>query len=298
MPARSTETVRIGGKPVTLSNPDKVLWPADGYTKGDLVEYYRAVSKWILPYLKDRPLSLERYPNGIRKPGFFEKNAPKSLPPFVKTVSLKAGGKRPQVRYVLCNDEATLAYLANLAAIALHAFMSHTGSLDHPDFTLFDLDRGDGCPLSTLATVALLVRDELRKRKLTSQPKTTGGSGLHVFAWTRGRFTYEQGRALTNEVALAIEAAYPKLVTLERMIAKRPRGRVYMDWAQVALGKTVVMPFVVRARDRAPVSMPLRWSDVEKMRRSREMDTAKVFSRWNISTVPKLLQRQGDPWKS
>jgi bifunctional non-homologous end joining protein LigD len=289
--------VRIGTRSVTLSNPDKVLWPAQGYTKGDLIGYYRAVSKWLVPYLRDRPLSLERYPNGIRKPGFFEKNAPAGLPAWVKSVSLKAGGKRSQVRYILCNDEATLAYVANLASIALHVWMSRTGSLDRPDFVLFDLDRGDGCTLGTLATVALAVAAALRRKGMHAVPKTTGGSGLHVFVWTRGRFHYEQGRALTKEIALTVQQQLPKLVTLERMIAKRGRGKVYMDWAQVGKGKTVVMPFTVRARDKAPVSMPLTWKEVESMMRSKELDTAGYFARWNIKNVPTLLLRHGDPWK-
>lgn len=295
-PASVSTSIRISGNAVSLSNPDKVLWPADGYTKGDLIDYYRGVAKWILPYLKDRPLSLERYPNGIRKPGFFEKNAPASVPPWVKTVALKSSGKREQVRYILCNDEATLAYVANLASIALHVWMSRTGSLDQPDFVLFDLDRGDGCTLGTLATVAVTVAAALHAKGLRPMVKSTGGSGLHIFVWTRG-LSYERGRKLTNEIALAVQAELPKFVTLERMIAKRGRGKVYMDWAQVGRGKTVVMPFTVRAREKAPVSMPLQWKDVERLQRSKELDTAAYFARWNIGNVPALLRRTGDPWK-
>jgi len=295
-PASVSTSIRISGNAVPISNPDKVLWPAEGYTKGDLIDYYRGVAKWILPYLKNRPLSLERYPNGIRKPGFFEKNAPASVPPWVKTVALKSSGKREQVRYILCNDEATLAYVANLASIALHVWMSRTGSLDQPDFVLFDLDRGDGCTLGTLATVAVTVAAALHAKGLRPMVKSTGGSGLHIFVWTRG-LSYERGRKLTNEIALAVQAELPKFVTLERMIAKRGRGKVYMDWAQVGRGKTVVMPFTVRAREKAPVSMPLQWKDVERLQRSKELDTAAYFARWNIGNVSALLRRTGDPWK-
>jgi bifunctional non-homologous end joining protein LigD len=290
--------VTIGGKSVSLTNPDRVLWPGDGYTKGDLVAYYRSVAKWILPYLRSRPLSLERYPAGITRPGFFEKNAPAGLPGWVKTIALAGSGKRARVRYILCDDEATLAYVANLASIALHVWMSRAGSLDRPDFVLFDLDRGDGCTLGTLATVALAVRDILKRKRLHPVVKTTGGSGLHVFVWTKGGMTYERGRELTNEIALQVEAALPKLVTLERSIAKRGRGKVYMDWAQVGRGKTVVMPFTVRARRGAPVSMPLPWTQIERWRRSTELDTARCFARWNIGNVPALLRRSGDPWKT
>jgi len=291
-------SAKIAGKALVFSNPDKVLWPGDGYTKGDLIAYYRAVSKWILPYLFGRPVSLERYPNGIHKPGFFEKNAPAGLPVWIKTIALKSGGKRASVRYIVCDNEATLAYLANLAAIALHTWMSHAGSLDRPDFILFDLDRGDGCTVKTLATVALAVAAELRRKGMRPYPKTTGGSGLHILVWLRGRHDYPRARAFAKEIALLVQERLPKLVTLERMIAKRPRGSVYMDWAQVARGKTVVMPFVVRARAKAPVSMPLTWPQVSRMLGSSELDTARYFARWNITSVPRILQRSGDPWKN
>jgi bifunctional non-homologous end joining protein LigD len=297
MASRADAAARIGSRSVPLSNVDKVLWPGEGYTKGDLIAYYRSVAKWLVPYLRDRPLSLERYPNGIRKPGFFEKNAPAGLPSWVKTVTLTGSGKRARVRYILCNDEATLAYVANLGSIALHVWMSRVGSLDRPDFILFDLDRGEGCTLGTLAAVALAVRAALRRSGLQAVVKTTGGSGLHVFVWTRRRMSYEQGRDLTKEVALQVQRQLPRFVTLERMIAKRGRGKVYMDWAQVGRGKTVVMPFTVRAREKAPVSMPLGWADVRRMRNSKELDTAAYFARWNIKNVPALLRSCGNPWK-
>jgi len=294
--ARSA-TERISGNALALTNLDKVLWPDKGYTKGDLIAYYRGVARWLLPYLKDRPLTLERYPAGVAKPGFFEKQAPKGLPAWVRTIALRSGGARPIVRYIVCDDEATLSYVANLAAIALHVWMSRAGSLDKPDFILLDLDRGDGCTLGTLATVALAVREELQRVRMRAHVKTTGGSGLHVVAWLRGSYDYERARDLAHDIALRVEQRLPKLVTLERMIAKRPQGRVYMDWVQVGKGKTIVMPFVVRARRGAPVSMPLRWAQVEQLRRSSTQDTAGYFTRWNIKSVPNLLRRSGDPWK-
>jgi bifunctional non-homologous end joining protein LigD len=294
---KDRSVVRVGGRVLAISNLDKVLWPEQGYTKGDLIAYYQAVAPSLLPYLKDRPVSLERYPDGVNRPGFFEKNAPPGLPRWVKTITLASDGPRARIRYILCNDTATLAYLANLAAITLHVWMSRAGSLDRPDFVLFDLDTGDGCTLGTLATVALAVRDALRSRRLTGVVKTTGGSGLHVFVWTTGRYTYERAKRLTHDVALQVQTALPDLVTLERRVAKRPPGRVYLDWVQMGRGKTVVMPFTVRARDQAPVSMPLSWEQVEKWRRSRVRDTAAYFARWNIANVPGLLHRRGDPWR-
>ena len=179
--ARTTETLEVGGHSLSLSNRDKVLWPEDGYTKGDLVEYYRLAAPYILPQIADRPLTLQRYPDGIDGPSFFEKNAPKYLPGWIPTVTVKSEfGRSETVRFVLCNDEATLVYVANLAAIVLHVWTSRAQTLDNPDFLFFDLDPGDGCTLATLAKVAVGLRETLGEIGLQPLVKSSGGSGLHV----------------------------------------------------------------------------------------------------------------------
>ncbi len=296
--ARTVETLSIGGHVLQISNAGKVLFPEDGYTKGDLIAYYRSVAKWLLPYLRGRPLTLQRWPDGIHHQSFFEKDAPRGTPDWVKTVSLPSTGKRDVVRYIVCDDEATLVFVANLAAITLHVWTSRVGSLDYPDYVLFDLDPWEGCTLKTLALVALAVRAALTELKLQPIVKTSGGTGLHVLLQLAPKYDYDSVKAFAELVARHIAEGNPKNVTLERMTRKRPRGTVYIDWVQVGKGKTIVPPFVVRARPGAPVSMPLEWSDVAAMSRKSVRDPLREFARWTIRNVPALLKKDGDPWQA
>lgn len=289
--------VRIGNCTLSLSNLDKVLWPRDGYTKRDLIAYYQRVSAAMIPYLKERPLTLERFPNGIDESSFFEKNVPKGMPDWVDRATLPSpGGARSKITYVVCNDTPTLVYLANLAAIVLHVWTSRVGSIDEPDFVLFDLDPGEKCTLKTLATVTLCVRDALVGIGLSPLVKTTGGMGMHVVVPLTSGHSYEQAKIFAEIVARHVAAQCGELVTLERMIAKRRATAVYIDYVQVGHGKTLVAPFSVRARDRAPVSWPLDWSEVEAFRRSRTPVPADAFAKYTIRTVPKTLEEQGDRW--
>jgi bifunctional non-homologous end joining protein LigD len=297
---RKTETtVVIDGRTVKLTNQDKVLWPRDGYTKGDLVNYYRAVAPVILPYLRDNPLTMERYPDGIDVArGIWAKEMPKYTPDWVHRVTIPpTTGEPRKVTYVVCDDEATLVWIANLAAITLHIWYSHIPTLDVPDVILFDLDPGERCPLSRLAKVALAFREELENIGLRAYVKTTGGMGLHVVLPLKPRYDYEVAKGVSELVARRIHAVLPEDTTLERTIARRPDDLVYLDWVQVGKGKTYVAPFSVRARDGAPVSMPLVWADVEAMRRKRAPETTAEMRRWTIANVPKLVAKAGDPWR-
>ena len=285
----------IGGRKLTLSNPDKVLWPRDGYTKGDLIDYYRSVAKWLLPHLKDRPLTLQRWPDGIDSQSFFEKQAPKFTPEWIPTVALSADQQSRKVSYMLCNDEATLAWCANLAAIVLHVWYSHVPTTDFPDYALFDLDTCEKTTMKSLATVALAFRDSLAAIGLPPLVKTSGGSGLHVVIPLRPKYDYEAIKQFAQIVAHHIAAQLPELTTLERTISKRPSTAVYLDWVQVGRGKTVVPPYVVRARDGAPVSMPLEWSEVEALGKKRATPEM-VIAQWNISNALKRLKSEGDLW--
>ena len=195
-PRRTTETLVIDGRTLVLSNRDKVLWPDDGYTKGELVAYYRSVVPWIVPHLRDRPLTLERYPDGIDGQSFFEKHAPCGLPSWIPTVGVPSdSGRRDRIDFIVCNDEPALVYVANLAAVVLHVWTSRVNSLDVPDFVFFDLDPFEGCTLATLAKVALGLRAALAEIGLGPLVKSSGGSGrrCHRFReclnWRRGRCT-------------------------------------------------------------------------------------------------------------
>ena len=286
----------VAGRSLAVTNLDKVLWPRDGYTKGDLIAYYRAVSKWLLPHVAGRPLTLERYPNGVDGEGWWEKHIPRGLPAWVKTVSTAPSTKSAEIEFIVCEDEATLAYVANLASVVLHVWYSRTPTLDVPDFILIDLDPFDGCTLATLARVAVAARDELAAVGVTPLVKTTGGSGLHVVIPLEAKYDWEQAKGFAELVARRIHDVAPEMTTLERTIKKRPKGTVYLDYVQVGKGKTYVAPYSVRARDGAPVSMPIAWTEVEAMRRKRAKETGPEMARWTIANVPQLLAKQGDEW--
>ncbi len=294
-PRRVETAVAIDGRNVVLSNPDRALFPRDDYTKGDLVAYYRSMAPHILPYLRNRPLTIERFPNGIDGPSFWEKDKPRGLPAWVRTVAVDASTRRDHIDFIVCDDEATLAYVANLASIVLHIWYSHVPTLDTPDFVLIDLDPFD-CGIATLARVALQFRAELEQIGLQPLVKTTGGTGLHVVIPLEPRYDYDLAKSFAELLARRVHDVLPTLTTLERTIAKRPKGTVYLDYVQVGKGKTFVAPFSARARDGAPVSMPLRWPEVEAMRRKRAAGTSSEMARWTIANVAKLVEKSGDPW--
>ncbi len=300
MSPKSPEIVAtIGGRELKLTNQDKVLFPNDGYTKGDLVRYYRAVAPVILPYLRGNPLTMERFPDGIGMPrGIWEKQMPRYTPDWVGRVTIPPSTGEPRnVTYLVVDDEAALVWVANLAAITLHIWYSHVPTIDVPDVILFDLDPGERCPLARLAKVALAFRDELAAVGIRAYVKTTGGMGLHVILPLEPHYDYEIAKGVSELVARRIHAVLPKDTTLERTISRRPEDLVYLDWVQVGKGKTYVAPFTVRARDGAPVSMPLAWREVEAMRRKRARETTAEMRRWTIANVPKLVATTGDPWR-
>lgn len=291
-------SARIGGKDLSLSNLDKVLFPRDGYTKGDLIAYYRAVAPVLVPYLREIPLTLQRFPNGIDGAQFFEKQIPRGMPDWIDRIEIPTpGGRQAKTTFPICNDEASLVYFANLAAIVLHVWTSHISRLDEPDYVLFDLDPGERCTLRTLAAVALTVRDLLGEIKLKPMVKTTGGYGLHVVVPLAAGYSYDSAKVFAEIVARRAAGEVGKLATLQRTIAKRPDDAVYIDYVQVGTGKTVVPPYSVRARDHAPVSMPLHWEEVEAFSRRRGSTLpADEFAKNTIRTMPARLKREGDLW--
>jgi bifunctional non-homologous end joining protein LigD len=296
MSASLLQYAKASAHQLKFTNLDKVLFPRDGYTKGDLIAYYVSVAQWLVPHLRDRPLTLQRYPDGIDGESFFEKKAPRYKPAWMPTIRVAAHEGTSEIAYLLCNDDETLAWCANLASIVLHVWYSHAPSLDHPDYALFDLDPWEGCTMKTLATVALAFRDLLTEIGLTPLVKTSGGTGLHVVVPLEPHYDYEAVKQFAEIVARRVAEGLPKLTTLERSIARRPNATVYLDYVQVGRGKTVVPPYVVRARDAAPVSMPLDWSEVEEFSRRRGGDPPAVIGRWNLANARKRLVNEGDLW--
>jgi bifunctional non-homologous end joining protein LigD len=296
-PKGAKEAVEIDGRALVFTNREKILWPNDGYSKGDLIAYYRAVAPYLLPHLRGRPLTLERYPDGISGESFFEKHAQRYLPAWIERYTVPHGsGNKTPIDFIVCNDEATLAYVANLAAIVLHVWTSRQNAIDEPDFLFFDLDPFDGCTLANLAKTALALRDALGEIGLAPLVKSSGGSGLHVVIPLVAGYSYEFCKGFGELVMRTLHARLPETTTLLRMPAKRPKATVYLDYVQIGRGKTMVAPFSARPRDGAPVSMPLDWSEVEAMSRKRAKETEGEFARFTIKNGPALLATRGDLW--
>ncbi len=285
------EQVRVGRQTVPLSNTGKVLFPADGITKGDLIQYYRDIAAMMLPYLRDRPLSLVRYPEGITGQRIFQKNVGRHFPDWIPRAEVdKAGGELCQV---LAEKPADVVYLANQACVELHALLSRTGSLHQPDQLIFDLDPPGDDRFGDVRRVALRLRailaDDLG---LTSFVKTTGSRGLHVLVPLNGQEDFDPVREFARQVAGLLATAEPELVTVEQR--KDARGdRIYADIMRNGYAQTAVAPYSVRARPGAPVAVPLHWDEVA--------DPGLTAGAVTIRTIAARLDelaRSGDPWAS
>ena len=297
MAAAERVSVKVGDRTLSVSNLDKVLWPRDGYTKGDLIAYYQSVSGVIVPHLKERPLTLQRYPDGIDAESFFEKRLPKGVPDWVARVATDSAEATRKITYVVCNDEPTLVYVANLASIVLHVWTSRVETLDEPDFVFFDLDPGEKCTLQTLAKIALAVRETLSAIGMEALVKSSGGMGLHAFVPLTAGYTYESVKLFAELLARHVAGKHGNLVSLERMPKKRNPEAVYLDFVQVGRGKTYVAPYSVRARDGAPVSTPLEWSEIEAFARKRgSVAPSDEFAKFTMRTTAKRLKDKGDLW--
>ena len=260
LPADKKEvSLTIDGHALKFTNLDKLYFPDDEYTKRDLLNYYNAVAPLLLPHLKDRTLSLKRYPNGIRGEYFFQKNTPVGYPGWLRTESIGEAGKK--IRYVLADDRAALLYLTNLGCIDQNPSMSRVGSLENPDFILIDLDPHE-CAFAKIVEAALLVKQKLDSIGLTGYPKTTGGDGLHIYVPIEPHYTFEQARSFAEVIARLLAAERPDLFTTPRSVEKREKNRVYFDYLQLGESKTISAPYVVRAYAGAPVATPLAWDEV------------------------------------
>jgi bifunctional non-homologous end joining protein LigD len=263
---------------VKFTNIDKIYYPEDGYTKGDLLRYYEAVAPLLVPHLKDRPLSLKRYPNGIHGEYFFQKNTPDNYPDWLRTTKIE------NTRFVMVEDKASLLYLTNLGCIDQNPWMSRVGSLDKPDYILIDLDPYH-CEFAKVVEAALLVKKKLDDMGLDGYPKTTGGDGMHVYIPVEPVYSYDQARAFAEVIARMLAAENPALFTTPRAVDKREKNRVYFDWMQIAESKTISAPYVARAYPGAHVSTPLAWKEVN----------AKLHpSQFTIKNAPDRFARVGD----
>jgi bifunctional non-homologous end joining protein LigD len=244
-----------------FTNVKKIFWPADGYTKGDLIDYYRTISPWMLPYLADRPVVLTRYPDGIAGKSFFQKDAPGFVPDWIRTERMWSEQAEREIDYFVCDDEASLLYLINMGTIPLHVWASRTAKIDRPDWCVLDLDPKDA-PFSDVIKVAQTMHALCEEIGLPNLVKTSGSSGLHVLIPLGCQCRYDEARSLGELVARLVTAELPEISTVTRQVSRRG-GKVYIDYLQIGAGRLIVAPFSVRPLPGAPVSMPLRWSEVK-----------------------------------
>jgi bifunctional non-homologous end joining protein LigD len=277
-------SLNIDGRRLKFTNLNKIFYPADGITKRDVLNYYDAVAGLILPHLKDRPLSLKRYPNGIEQQFFFQKDAPLTFAPWLRTEEIFSDHNEGKIRYVFAQDRASLLYLVNLACIDHNPWMSRSPSLDNPDFVLIDLDPQD-CPFERIVEAALLVRAKLEAIGMQGYPKTTGGDGMHVYIPLEPGYTYAESRTFAEILAHLVTRDRPELFTAPRAVAKRQKGRVYFDYLQNGKSKTIAAPYVLRAYPGAPVATPLDW---------REVQPGLTPAQFNIHNAPARFARTGD----
>jgi len=279
----SSTTLSVDGLDVPISNLDKVLWPDDGYTKYDLIDYYLNVSEYILPYLKDRPQNLHRHPNGINKTGFYQKDN-ENLPDWIEAEDVFSKSSNKEISYLLCQNQASLLYMANLGCIEINPWHSRVNNLDYPDYTIIDLDPSKGNTFEEVIIVAQAVKEVLDVAKINGFCKTSGSSGLHIYIPLNAKYTYEEARNFTKLLCYFVEQKVPELTSMTRAVKDR-KGKIYLDYLQNRQGQTIASPYCVRPKIGAPVSTPLEWSELKS--------GFKILD-FNIKNILNRIQEKGD----
>jgi bifunctional non-homologous end joining protein LigD len=270
---------------IEVTHPEKIFWPEQGYTKGDVIEYYDLMAEYVLPYIKDRPQSLRRTPNGIQGEGFFQKDMNGKAPAWAKTKKIKSKSTSESIEYLICNDKETLIYMANLGCIEINPWSSRLGSINNPDYIIFDLDPNK-TTMKNLVTTAKKVKEILDSLSIKGYLKTSGGKGLHIFIPIVPKYTYDQSRDFSHIISQAVITALPDITSLERMPAKRV-GRIYLDFLQNGKGKTMSCAYSLRPREGATASTPLEWDEL-----TDDFDV----KNYNIKTLPERVREKGDLW--
>lgn len=281
--SRNGASLMIDGTKVPVSNPDKIYFPGEGIRKYDLIDYYISVADTILPYLKDRPENLHRHPNGIGEEGFYQKDS-ENLPKWLKTISLASKSAGKDIDYLLCQNEATLIYMANLGCIEINPWSSKTGNLDNPTYTVIDIDPSEKTKFQEVVKVALVAKEILDKAKINGYCKTSGSTGLHIYIPLAGKYSYEDARSFAQIICHFIHIKLPKATSMERVVKAR-KGKIYLDYMQNNRGQTLAAPYCVRPKPGATVSAPLKWEEVNSKLDMRD---------YTIFTMPERIESEGD----
>jgi bifunctional non-homologous end joining protein LigD len=280
------DTIKLNGKTLEITNLQKVYWPKEKYTKGDLIEYYLTVSKYILPYLKNRPHSLNRYPGGITGPSFYQKDVKDKVAKWIKTAEVYSESNDENINYYVVTDEASLIYMANLGCIEINPWFSTIKKITHPDYLAIDLDPLD-ISFKKVIETAHAVKEVLDKAKCSAFCKTSGATGIHIYIPLRARYDYEIAKEFAHVIAEMTNRLVPGFTSIERMPAKRKK-KVYIDYLQNRTGQTLAAPYSVRPKPKAPVSTPLEWKELKLIQSPEE---------FTIKTIHARLKKKGDIFK-
>ena len=286
---RTTTTVEIQGRKLELSNLDKVLYPETGFTKGQVIDYYVRIAPVLLPHLKDRPLTMKRYPNGVSGQFFYEKNCPKHRPDWVQTAKVWSEGNNRWMYYCMAQDLPTLVWAANLADIELHTSLSLARDVLEPTMIVFDLDPGPPADIVLCCQVGLWVREIFEHFGMQCFPKTSGSKGLQVYAPLNTNVTYDETKLFAHEIARILERKHRDLIVSDMKKALRT-GKVLVDWSQNDDHKTTICVYSLRAKDKPTVSTPVEWEDVEKTLKKKD---AKLLV-FEAGQVVERSQKLGD----
>ncbi len=280
--------IKAGKQVIQVSNPDKILYPDDKITKLQVIQYYEKIANLMLPYLKDRPLTMHRFPDGISKEGFFQKEVPEYFPPWIEKIKLdnKTGG---DTTYLLCQNKETLLYITEQACITPHIWLAKYDKPNHPDKIVFDLDPATPEDFESVRQTALLIKETLDKLELNTFIMTTGSKGVHVIIPIEREHTFEQTRLFAQKIAKNIAKNNPDKITVEQRKEKR-KNRLFIDTTRNAYAQTSVAPYSLRAKKTAPIATPITWKDLENKNLN-----AKTY---NINNIFQHLQNTPNPWKN
>jgi bifunctional non-homologous end joining protein LigD len=276
----------VEGKKLAVSNLNKVLYPKVGFTKGQVIDYYIRVAPVLLPHLKDRPLTMKRYPNGVDGEFFYEKNCPSHRPNWVQTAKVWSEGNQRIMHYCLANDLPTLVWAANLADLELHTSLSRKNNVEQPTMMVFDLDPGPPADIVQCCQVGVWLRDLLSKMKLKSWAKTSGSKGLQVYVPLNTSVTYDDTKGLSRALAQHLEREHPDLVTSNMSKAVRKR-KIFVDWSQNDEHKTTICVYSLRAREEPTVSTPVAWQEVDYCLKKKNADLLRFRSDQLLARVEK-----------
>ena len=279
---------KIGKQELKLTNQNKIYFPEDDITKGDVIDFYQSISKYILPHLKDRPQSMNRYPNGIKGLSFFQKDAAEETPEWIETQKVFSESSDKYINYIICNDRETMAYLNNLGCIELNIWTSKIKKADNPDYLVLDLDPSEKNSFEDVIETAQAVKEVLDLAGVGGYPKTSGSSGIHVYIPMNAKYSYDQVKNFGHLLMQMVQKKLPDLTTLERSLQKRDKNKIYLDYLQNRRGQTLASVYSLRPKNGAPVSMPLEWKEVKNGLKPTD---------FNIHNSLDRLKEKGDIFK-